>query len=536
MPDSPSTPPRNAPHGTTLWSRRGLLPLMIVVGLLLGAMAPAAGAKPRESRVHPQLQREAGERPNDTFRVIVTRLKKAKNGDNHVRARGGRKLKDLKHDAFVAELRGSEIAELGRNRSVKFVAPDAPMVYTGVVDRSLLVTNYADAVNATSLWSGSAPITGAGVGVAVIDTGINNARPDFRDATGANRVAAKVLFNAGLERTTDGHGHGTHVAGVIAGNSWWRTDAARGKYIGIAPEAKLINVRVADENGMSYISDVVDAIDWVVAQRQTYNIRVLNLSMVSSVPESYKTSTLSAAVQRAWFNGILVVVAAGNAGPDTMGYPPANDPFVVTVGASDTMGTAARADDGMAPWSSYGTTQDGVSKPDVVAPGRYIVAPLASTGSTLAQQLPDRLVDGAFLRLSGTSMAAPIVSGIAALAFQAHPEWSNDQVKWLLRQTATGLGGANPLPGQGAGEVDAAAVVRYSGMPDVANQNTPISEHLIGPNGALVYTNPSSTWSTSTWSTSTWSTSTWSTSTWSTSTWSTSTWSTTAKFAGTHIE
>jgi serine protease AprX len=264
---------------------------------------------------------------------------------------------------------------------------------------------------------------------------------------------------------------------------------------------------------------VVNAIEWVIANRVTYNIRVLNLSLRSSVAESYTTSILDAAVERAWFNGILVVVAAGNDGAGTALYPPANDPFVITVGASDPMGTAGRSDDKLAPWSSYGTTQDGYAKPDVVAPGRYIAAPLASNGSTLATTFPSRIVDGNYIWMSGTSMAAPVVAGIAALAFQAHPEWTNDQVKWLLMQTATKLGGATPLPGQGAGLVDAQAVVGYSGTPGYANQGLTVSSQLKTPDGTTTYS--SSTWSSSTWSSSTWSSSTWSSSTWSESTWST---------------
>jgi serine protease AprX len=310
----------------------------------------------------------------------------------------------------------------------------------------------------------------------------------------------------------------------------------QGRYVGIEPEANLIDVKVADDNGQSYVSDVVTAIDWAIANRRTYNIRVMNLSLVSSVAESYRTSTLAAAVERAWFNGILVVVAAGNAGPNSVYYPPANDPFVITVGAADPLGTADRADDGMAPWSSYGTTQDGIIKPEVVAPGRMLAAPLASNSSKLALQFPDRIVDGEYLRMSGTSMAAPVVAGIAALAFQAHPEWTNDQVKWLLMQTATRLGGGS-LPGQGAGEVDAAGVVRYAGAPGVANQGLVISEQLIGPNGATTYVNePSSTWSSSTWSSSTWSSSTWSSSTWSSANSSVSTWSSYTSLASTNVE
>jgi serine protease AprX len=172
----------------------------------------------------------------------------------------------------------------------------------------------------------------------------------------------------------------------------------------------------------------------------------------------------------------------------------------------------------------------GHAKPDVVAPGRYIVSPLASSTSTLATTFPSRIVDSNYIWMSGTSMAAPVVAGIAALAFQAHPEWTNDQVKWLLMQTATKLGTTDPvtgtfvpLPGQGAGLVDAQGVVRYAGTPRYANQGLTVSSQLKTPDGTTTYS--SSTWSSSTWSSSTWSSSTWSSSTWSSSTWSTSTWS-----------
>ena len=205
----------------------------------------------------------------------------------------------------------------------------------------------------------------------------------------------------------------------------------------------------------------------------------MNLSLVSSVAESYKTSILDAAVEKAWFSGILVTVAAGNFGPDSVKYPPANDPFVITVGASDPLGTTLRSDDGMAPWSSYGITQDGISKPEVVAPGRFMVSVLSSSTCTLAMQFPTWVTDTDYLRMSGTSMASPVVAGSAALAFQAHPEWSNDQVKWLLLNTSTILGDATPLPGQGAGEIDAAALAHYSSTPGLANQGLTVSDQLV---------------------------------------------------------
>jgi serine protease AprX len=529
------------------WLRRTsrVLPLLLVVLLLFGTMPSPVAAAPDETRVLPQLQNEAAAQPAKTFRVIVTRNNRDTGADTAVAGRRGNKIKDLPHDAFVANLPGAAIAALGRNPAVKFIAPDAVMINTDTVDSSNLATLYPTTINAPSLWSSSesgSSVTGKGIGVAVLDTGIAG-RSDWNSASGTSRIAKQVKFNSTASNLNDGFGHGTHVAGIIAGNSG---DPQKGKYIGIAPEATLINVKVSDDSGKSYVSDLVSALDWVIANRQTYNIRVVNLSMVSSVAESYLTSTLDAAVERAWFNGILVVVAAGNAGPGTVGYAPANDPFVVTVGAADPMDTQAQQDDTIAPWSSYGATQDGYVKPDIVAPGRYIVAPLASSGCTLAKLFPDRIVDGSYIRMSGTSMAAPVVAGLAALAFQAHPEWTNDQLKWLLLRTATPLGTTTttsstdpatglsttlplftPLPGQGAGEVNAAAVVRYRDTPGLANQGLAINQLLVGPNGATNYTNqPTGNWSTANWSTANWSTANWSTANWSTANWSTANWST----------
>ena len=185
--------------------------------------------------------------------------------------------------------------------------------------------------------------------------------------------------------------------------------------------------------------------------------------------ESYKTSLLSAAVEMAWLKGIVVAVAAGNAGPDTMSYPPANDPFVVVVGAADDMGTRDTADDRRASFSSYGVTQDGFAKPDLVAPGRRIVSTLSSRNDPLGLRFPDRIVDGKYIRLSGTSAAAPAISGVVAQlldAFRLMKQYgyapadatlTPAQIKWLLMQTA------RPLPdaGTGAGYPSAVNAAAY---------------------------------------------------------------------------
>jgi serine protease AprX len=503
-----------------------------LVGVLLALVmfcawfAPSAGAS-GAPRARPALLQAAGAQPEVAQRVIVLHAPGDASAERYARSKGYPKIEDVGAIGFVALIKGKDLADIASHPGVKYVTVDSPMVHTATVDTSNLATLYSQEVGAPSLYP--AGTTGAGVGVAVIDTGVAGL-PDFNDGSGQSRIIYQAKFSANTNDTDDYMGHGTHVAGIIAGNSWANAanPSAQGKYLGVAPGANLINLKVSDDAGVSYTSDVANAIEWAIANRQTYNIRVINLSMVASTQESYLTSALDAEVERAWFNGILVVVAAGNGGPNSELNPPANDPFVITVGAADPMNTVTPGDDTIAPWSGYGTTQDGFSKPDVVAPGRYVASTLASAGSYLATTFPSRIVDTNYIWMSGTSMAAPVVAGAAALAFQAHPAWTNDQVKWLLTNTATPLtSGGTPLPGSGSGEINAQAVVNYAGVPGLANQGQTINSFISGPNGATTYTYPTtSSWSTSSWSTSSWSTSSWSTSSWSTSSWSTSSWST----------
>ncbi|MCL5959794.1 MAG: S8 family serine peptidase [Chloroflexi bacterium] len=296
--------------------------------------------------------------------------------------------------------------------------------------------------------------------------------------------------------------------------------ASDGKYIGIAPEANLVSIKASDDEGTAYVSDVISALQWAVENRDAYNIRVINLSVVQQMPDSYLTSPLDAAVEMTWLSGIVVVVSAGNLGPDSALYPPANDPFVITVGATDTIGTPDIADDVIPAWSSHGTTQDGFTKPDVVAPGRRIVSNLSAHNSVLGTMLPDRIVDGKYIRLSGTSMAAPMVSGIVALALQAHPNWTPDQVKAALVKTARPLAG----PGSGAGEVDAAGVVSDV-APGYANRGLPLNLGVAEAAGNIAY--DSTTWNSTTWNSTTWNSTTWNSTTWNSTTWNSTTWNST---------
>ena len=155
---------------------------------------------------------------------------------------------------------------------------------------------------------------------------------------------AQHLFSSGSNNVGDKFGHGTHVAGTIAGDSWFDS-VDQGKYMGVAPQANLVNVKIADDTGLAYESDIINGIQWVIANRATYNIRVMNISLQESVAESYRTDPLDAAVEQAWFSGILVVAAAGNYGAKSELYAPANNPFVVTLAAADMVGTTSNADD-----------------------------------------------------------------------------------------------------------------------------------------------------------------------------------------------
>jgi serine protease AprX len=320
---------------------------------------------------------------------------------------------------------------------------------------------YTSVVNADQVWQYA---TGRGVTVAVLDSGVA-ADPDLVEPT--NRILASVNF-ADERVASDPGGHGTHVAGIVAGNG----TRSAGEFVGIAPGANIVDVRVLGRTGSGRISSVVRGIEWVVAHRSVYNIRVMNLSFGAPVTVSYRTDPLSAAVEIAWRRGVIVVAASGNSGParDSV-VSPGVDPYSITVGATDDMGTLTRGDDTLAWFSAWGTA-DSNPKPDLVAPGRRIVS-LRAVGSVLDTMFPDRVVTAAngatYLRLTGTSMSTPMVSGAVALILERRPDLTPDQVKSLLVRTAQPYGedsgSAVPDPAaDGSGLLDvSAAMIASSG-------------------------------------------------------------------------
>jgi len=311
---------------------------------------------------------------------------------------------------------------------------------------------YPKVVRANKVWQQG--ITGGGVTVAILDSGV---AADADLVQPNNRLLASVNF-ADERLTSDPGGHGTHIAGIVAGNG----TRSGGEFTGIAPQANVVDVRVLGNTGSGRISSVVRGIEWVLAHRAAYNIRVINLSFGAPANLPYRVDPMSAAVEIAWRRGLVVVAASGNGGPqrDTV-VTPGIDPYVITVGATDDRGTIGRGDDMLAWFSAWGSP-DSNAKPDLVAPGRRIVS-LRVPGSALDTLFPDRVVmaqNGAtYFRLTGTSMATAVVSGAAALLLQGRPTLTPDQVKALL------VGTTQPY-GQESGQVLPDPIADGSGLLD----------------------------------------------------------------------
>ncbi len=316
-------------------------------------------------------------------------------------------------------------------------------------------------------------LDGQGVTVAVVDSGIAH-HPDFQSGD-QTRIIYDGFFGNQSD-SSDQYGHGTHVAGILAGSG----AASNGEYRGVAPGVNLIDLKVSDQNGMTYESSMIDALGWIYNNCSTYNIRVVNISINSTIAQSYQTSALDAAAEALWLNGIVVVVSSGNNGtgngPVTI-YPPANDPFVITVGATEDKGTPSLGDDTFAAFSAYGTTEDGFAKPDLVAPGRNLIAALAGTDATMYIAHPFHRVNDDYFRMSGTSMSAPVVSGAVALLLQSDPNLNPDQIKYRLMATANEIDWNFDPAKAGAGILDIYAAVNGT-TTDSANTGIPVSQML----------------------------------------------------------
>ena len=311
------------------------------------------------------------------------------------------------------------------------------------------------------------------------------------------------------------------VAGVLAGSS--------SSYPGAATNAPIVAVRTADQNGQSMMSDVIASADWILAHKDQYNIKVANFSMAGASPTSFRFDPLDQAVEKLWFSGITVVAAAGNFGTGIaldMSMAPGNDPFVITVGALDQHQTADPYDDTVTPWSAFGFTADGFSKPDIAAPGRYMIMPVPMT-STIATTVPERIVAPGYMWMSGTSFAAPVVAGAAAQILARHPDWGPDQVKGALMLTSAYLPSVD-WQSAGVGEVDAAAAAGLPFTPPNPNENLTAYVSVDPSTGQPVFNQAAwasavsaqAAWSSAAWSSAAWGSAAWSSAAWASAAWS----------------
>jgi len=411
---------------------------------------------------------------------------------------------------FAATVPVAAVADLAAHPGVRVVSADhlvvpldggtaasvGPSVHREVIG--------SDAANAQGL-------TGAGTTVAIIDTGIadvpalaGRVRPVV-DAAGVAQPCVNLSTEPGC---ADSFGHGTFVAGMV--NS-------------VAPDADLLAIKLSGRDGTSNVSTVLTALQWVITNRTTYGIKVLNLSMRSDSSLSYRLDPLNLAVEQVWANGITMVVAAGNQGSGERTIAkPGDDPWVITVGATDDHGTVSIADDTVAEFSSRGPTlADGIAKPDVAAPGRSLHS-LRSPGSEADLRYP-YFVDGTHRLGSGTSFSAPEVAGAAALLHQADPSATNNRIKFALMHTARPVGGAYDT---GSGLIDvSAALAAPAGLANQSNFHP-----LLFPSGApsltdLVGTQYSGTsWQGTSWQGTSWQGTSWQGTSWQGTSWQGTSW------------
>ena len=427
--------------------------LILVATFLCSLFAFATTTYAASEKISVELVRRSNEIPNSLIPVIVQTEHGLKEKQ---RALVGKSGGTIKHDlplikGFSANLPVSVLKELAEDDEVTRISYDSEV--------HVCLETATAAINAPATWLQG--FTGKGITVAVIDTGIYP-HPDLTQPS--NRIIAFKDFINKKSLPYDDNGHGTHVAGIIAGNG----GMSNGQYKGVAPQANLVGVKVLNSAGTGSTSDVIAGIQWVLDNQSTYGIRVINLSLGAPATESYTIDPLSQAAEAVWKAGLVVVTAAGNTGPATSTITtPGINPSVITVGAVDDRGTATYQDDVIADFSSRGPTIDGLSKPDLVAPGVDITSlasdttylPKKDSGSggkpgkaaqANTQGKPTQTtMSNYYVTMSGTSMATPMLAGTAAVLLEQNPTWSPDEMKKQLTNSAVDLGFVSNEQGAG---------------------------------------------------------------------------------------
>ena len=428
-------------------------------------------------------------------------------------------------DGLHAVLNGYQIGFLAKTAYVAAIVPNEPVKMSSVDLPYSNAQKWPWAIGAAVDWNTQASELTEPT-IAVVDSGIDASRDDF-----GGRVLGQVsLASLTPNSPGDGYGHGTFVAGIAAGEA--------GGFAGVAPKANLYSIDVMNDDGESTVADIIAACDWILQNKAQYNIRVANFSLHATNPASLFFDPLDQAVEKLWLNGVVVVTASGNYAEDGaesgVPYAPGNDPFVITVGAADIDNTVPTADDTAAPWSAWGTTPDGFMKPDLSAPGRYVIGPVTA-GAGLAIERPEAVTSGTngYMQLSGTSFASPMVAGAAAMLLAQPPDWTPDQVKGALMVSASATPVATP-GSLGVGELDVALARKVTDPP---NPNAGLDQYLTtGSDGSVTFdssawqsaASTNGAWDDAAWSSAAWSSAAWGSAAWGSAAWGSAAWASAA--------
>jgi serine protease AprX len=517
---------RPGKRGNALWGNRGgrsivLLTVCAALTLVLPLAAGAKGGRPGgsdSSFISPGLVEKAAQDPGRKLHVIIQSASGTSDAKEKIVGLGAevRKTLDL-IGAVAVDIPAGKLAALAKQPGL-VITPDASVQLTATPSSGQM---WPYETGLAKLWGTATSPGPQAPTIAIVDSGIEANRSDF-----GSRVLGNInLTTLAPNSPGDGRGHGTFVASIAAG-------AADG-YTGSAPNAAILSVDVMDDAGKARTSDVIAACEFILASKGKYNIRVANFSLHSAAKNHFYHDPLDQAVEKLWFNGIFVVAAAGNygssSGPSGVLHAPGSDPFIMTVGAVDIGTKVAVGDDANTPWSAYGYTEDGFSKPELGAPGRYMVG-AAPAGSTLVAEKPGSVVKPGYMELSGTSFAAPVVAGAAAQLIARHPDWTPDMVKGALMVTAKPVPQAAP-GAVGVGQLNAGKAGELKGTPP--NGNLPLLSFLTSSgSGGLSFDSASwasavtanASWAAASWADASWAAASWSAASWADASWSAASW------------
>jgi serine protease AprX len=506
---------------------------VLTVAVTAGASTSPVSAAGKKPFVPKDLKDKAKDNPAGTIPVIIqtvdrSGLDELQNAVDNAQKKHPGKAKGVKNKfdklpVIVADVTGDQLDELSSDPNVTAITEDSDIHATGYGNPQAWAGTVGPAWGPLPRGAANPPT------IAIVDSGVQG-RSDF-----GSRLVKQFNFNAGTVTSNggqDGFGHGTLVAGLAVGGS--------DGFSGSEPRGKVVSLDVLDSTGNGKVSDVLAACDWILKNAAQYNIKVANFSINAGSGNGITNDPLNKAVEKLWLNGIVVVAAAGNyaqnGAESGVGFAPANDPFVITVGASDTNNTATSSDDFAAPWSAWGFTQDGFRKPEIAAPGRVMNGPTPKNGY-LYLNFPSRKVGDGYMWMSGTSFAAPVVAGAAATVLSRHPDWTPDQVKGALMVSADVPAGYNSLGAMGVGILDVPGATSADGT---ANPNAGLNR-FVGTDStsglktfdasgwaAAVTADPAwgaASWSSASWSSASWSSASWSSASWSSASWSSASWS-----------